>query len=58
MGDEGVASEISAEIAEAKAVDEYEKFGVRQEFEYKSDLDLQLDMIEEQAKKARGEAER
>ena len=51
------ASEISAEIAEAKAVDEYEKFSVRQELEYKSDFDLQLDMIEEQAKKARGEAE-
>ena len=51
------ASEISAEIAEAKAVDEYEKFRVRQELEYKSDFDLQLDMIEEQAKKARGEAE-
>lgn len=38
-------------------MDEYEKFRVRQELEYKSDFDLQLDMIEEQAKKARGEAE-
>lgn len=47
------ASEISAEIAKAKAVDEYEKFRVRQELEYKSDFDLQLDKIEEQAKKAR-----
>ena len=50
------ASEISAEIAEAKAVDEYEKFRVRQELEYKNDFDLRLDMIEEQAKKAKGEA--
>ena len=56
MGDEG-ASEMSAEIAEAKAIDEYEKFRVRQELEYKSDFDLQLDMIEEQVKKARGETE-
>ncbi len=48
------ASEISAEIAEAKAVSEYEKFRVRQELEYKSDFDQQLDLIEEQAKKARG----
>ena len=39
-------------------MDEYEKFRVRQELEYKSDFDLQLDMIEEQAKKARGAAER
>ena len=31
----------------------YEKFRVRQELEYKSDFDLQLDKIEEQAKKAR-----
>ena len=52
------ASEISAEIAEAKAVDEYEKFRVRQELEYKSDFDLQLDKIEEQAKKAKGEAKK
>ena len=50
------ASEISAEIAEAKAMDEYEKFRVRQELEYKSDFDLQLDWIEEQAKKARGKS--
>ena len=28
-----------------------EKFRVRQKLEYKSDFDLQLDMIEEQAKK-------
>ena len=49
------ASEISAEIAEAKAIDEYEKFRVRQELEYKSDFDQQLDWIEEQAKKSRGE---
>lgn len=48
------ASEISAEIAEAKALDEYEKFRVRQELEYKSDFDLQLDWIEEQAKKSKG----
>lgn len=48
------ASEISAEIAEAKALVEYEKFRVRQELEYKSDFDLQLDWIEEQAKKSKG----
>ena len=30
---------LSAEIAEAKAIDEYEKFRVRQELEYKSDFD-------------------
>ena len=48
------ASEISAEIAEAKALDEYEKFRVRQELEYKSDFDLQLDWIEEQAKRSKG----
>ena len=49
------ASEISAEIAEAKAIDEYEKFRVRQEIEYKSDFDHQLDLIEQQAKLARGD---
>ena len=48
------ASEISAEIAEAKAIGEYEKFRVRQELEYKSDFDLQLDWIEEQAKRSKG----
>lgn len=48
------ASEISAEIAEAKALVEYEKFRVRQELEYKSDFDLQLDWIEEQAKRSKG----
>lgn len=49
------ASEISAEIAAAKALGEYEKFRVRQEVEYKSDFDLQLDLIEEEAKRAKGE---
>ena len=49
------ASEISAEIAEAKAIGEYEKFRVRQELEYKSDFDRQLDLLEEQAREAKGE---
>lgn len=45
------ASEISAEIAQAHAFNEYEKFRVRQELEYKNDFDRQLDWLEEQAKK-------
>ena len=49
------ASEISAEIAQAKALGEYEKFRVRQELEYKSDFDRQLDLLEEQARKTNGE---
>lgn len=44
------ASEISAEIARQHALDEYEKFRVRQELEYRSDFDRQLDLLEEQAK--------
>lgn len=44
------ASEISAEIAQAHAINEYEKFRVRQELEYKSDFDRQLDWLEEQAR--------
>ncbi len=47
------ASEISAEIAQAKAIGEFEKFRVRQELEYKSDFDRQLDLLEEQARKAK-----
>lgn len=49
------ASEISAEIAEAKALTEYEKFRVRQELEYKSDFDQQLDLLEKQAKESKGD---
>ena len=45
------ASEISAEIAQTHAISEYEKFRERQELEYKSDFDRQLDFLEEQAKK-------
>lgn len=45
------ASEISAEIAQAHTFNEYEKFRVRQELEYKNDFDRQLDWLEEQAKK-------
>ena len=45
------ASEISAEIAQAHAINEYEKFRVRQELEYRNDFDRQLDWLEEQAKK-------
>lgn len=45
------ASEISAEITQAHAFNEYEKFRVRQELEYKNDFDRQLDWLEEQAKK-------
>lgn len=45
------ASEISAEIAQAHAINEYEKFRERQELEYKSDFDRQLDLLEEQARK-------
>ena len=45
------ASEISAEIAQARALGEYEKFRVRQELEYKNDFDRQLDLLEEQARK-------
>lgn len=45
------ASEISAEIAQSHAFNEYEKFRVRQELEYKNDFDRQLDWLEEQAKK-------
>ena len=48
------ASEISAEIAQAHAINEYEKFRVRQELEYKNDFDRQLDWLEEQAKKDKG----
>jgi len=48
------ASEISAEIAQAKAIGEYEKFRVRQELEYKNDFDRQLDLLEEQARQANG----
>ena len=47
--------EISAEIAQAKAIGEYEKFRVRQELEYKNDFDRQLDLLEEQARQANGE---
>lgn len=47
------ASEISAEIAQAHAINEYEKFRERQELEYKSDFDRQLDWLEEQAKKGK-----
>ena len=45
------ASEISVEIAQARALGEYEKFRVRQELEYKNDFDRQLDLLEEQARK-------
>ena len=48
------ASEISAEIAQSKAIGEYEKFRVRQELEYKNDFDRQLDLLEEQARQATG----
>ena len=44
------ASEISAEIAQAHAEMEFEKFRVRQELEYRSDFDRQLDLLAEQAK--------
>ena len=50
------ASEISAEIAQTRALGEYEKFRVRQELEYKSDFDRQLDLLEEQARKAKPES--
>ena len=49
------ASEISAEIAQMHAVSEYEKFREKQELEYKSDFDRQLDFLEEQARKSNGE---
>jgi len=49
------ASEISMEISQAKAETEFEKFRVRQDIGYKSDFDLQLDWIEEQAKKDSGD---
>ena len=45
------ASEISVEIAQARALGEYEKFRVRQEREYKNVFDRQLDLLEEQARK-------
>ena len=47
------SSEISMEIAQAKAETEFDKFRERQDIGYKSDFDLQLDWIEEQAKKDR-----
>lgn len=51
------ASEISMEIAQAKAETEFDKFRERQDIGYKSDFDLQLDLIEEQAKKSTGDDE-
>lgn len=47
------ASEISMEIAQTKAENEFDKFRERQDIGYKSDFDLQLDRIEAQAKKSR-----
>jgi len=38
----------------AHAINEYEKFRERQELEYKSDFDRQLDWLEEQVKKDKG----
>lgn len=51
------SSEISMEIAQAKAETEFDKFRERQDIGYRSDFDIQLDLIEEQAKKAKGNSE-
>lgn len=45
------ASEISMEIAQAKAETEFDKFRKLQDIGYRSDFDRQLDWIEEQARK-------